>query len=57
MQILQDHYEKLKYYMKTFEQNIINLYAEKGRQWLKYLPQPYYTASDYLWVIKFKTRK
>ena len=24
--------------MKTFEQNIINLYSEKGRQWLDHLP-------------------
>lgn len=24
--------------MKTFEQNIINLYGEKGRQWLGHLP-------------------
>jgi streptomycin 6-kinase len=24
--------------MKTFEQNIVNLYGEKGRQWLDYLP-------------------
>ena len=38
MQIPQDHYKQLKYSMKTFEQNIINLYGEQGRNWLEHPP-------------------